>query len=649
MTNKKKFLQKAVSFLCVMVVCLSGCKKKELNTEPIHAPDKIEVFENLARLSMTEFTGGTSSYDRTGGNADGFGESNFLSEEKDGRKVLLDLKGSGVVWRMWFTGFSQNAEIWIEIDGKEVLQTNLYRLFNGTTDYFPMPLSVNDILSSGGFVSYVPVPYQKGIRILAKPEGTAFFYQFNYSEFPQGTKLVSLEEQEVQELNELWRSKTLKETGKSKETITASGKLNQETSFTLADTSGKKMVETIQIRLGEKELQELSEDLLNQIYLRVYWEESEIPSVDAPLGAFFGAGRFGSYPVQSLFVKLNGNELLCSFPMPFEHRARMELYSQYEGMIAVESEITFVPLSEPASEYGYFCTEYRQHSCKQGDQTSMQVLSSKGRGAFIGVVQSIYSALNQGIADRWHLEGDEFIYVDGRKTPSIQGTGTEDFYNGGWYFSKGLYSNQLSGYTHFTVKDRIDSTAMYRFFIGDKVVFRDGIEVYLEHGAVNDVTEEVETLAFYYQRPEPAIQKTDSLSMSRQEELELHKVQMEQPKETWTGRSCYEGTDSTRFEYTAVSGGKHTFTMQLSKAENGALLRRTFDQRYFHQQAEVLVDGKSAGIWYTAGGNGLKKLCDSDFYINSELTKGKTQIEITIQPVQGQEWNAISYELFSMN
>ena len=102
------------------------------------------------------------------------------------------------------------------------------------------------------------------------------------------------------------------------------------------------------------------------------------------------------------------------------------------------------------------------------------------------------------------LEGWESIYVDGEETPSIPGTGNEDYFNSGFYFSKGPYSAPHWG---CTVRSYLTSRcAAYRFHITDPIPFQKSIVVDMDHGYTNQVEADYSSVAYWYQtEPHAAI------------------------------------------------------------------------------------------------------------------------------------------------
>ena len=105
----------------------------------------------------------------------------------------------------------------------------------------------------------------------------------------------------------------------------------------------------------------------------------------------------------------------------------------------------------------------------------------------------------QGIHPRGlgFLEGDEMIYIDGEDKPSINGTGTEDYFSSGWYFDRGVYSAPFHG---VVIKDEhLSRISAYRWHIEDAMPFHKSIKVTIEHGTNNNVEADYSSVANYYE------------------------------------------------------------------------------------------------------------------------------------------------------
>ena len=66
---------------------------------------------------------------------------------------------------------------------------------------------------------------------------------------------------------------------------------------------------------------------LRRVVVRMYWDDESKPSVEVPLGDFFGCGfKYKQYISQYLGMTSGG--YVCYFPMPFESNARIEIANE---------------------------------------------------------------------------------------------------------------------------------------------------------------------------------------------------------------------------------------------------------------------------------------------------------------------------------
>ena len=142
----------------------------------------------------------------------------------------------------------------------------------------------------------------------------------------------------------------------------------------------------------------------------------------------------------------------------------------------------------------YFHSSWRREITRKDE--NYLILEAEGTGHYVGCNMSM-----QGRTpfDFWFLEGDEMIYVDGEShPPAIHGTGTEDYFNSAWYFSKGTFSAPFHG---LTIKDPLRSRiAAYRFQLEDPIPFTKSIRVFMGHGGTNDAQDsDYSSNAYWYQ------------------------------------------------------------------------------------------------------------------------------------------------------
>jgi hypothetical protein len=379
------------------------------------------------------------------------------------------------------------------------------------------------------------------------------------------------------------------------------------------------------------------------------WDGSPDPAVDVPLGGFFGS-NLAPQRVRGLPAGIQGDRLYCYFPMPYRQGAHVRLVNSGPvGADELHYRVRYTPRTDAdLLGLGRFHAKFNSEKPTTFGR-DYTILEETGTGHLVGVIQTMQSQ----DTSRWYLEGDERIYVDGSGTPAIYGTGTEDFYNGGWYFNRGPFTLPMHGNPAHEVVNGRDTTDCYRFFLSDLIPFTSSIRVGIEHGAINEVLNDIWSVALYYKLPEPTAILTDELDVGSVSSENAHGYLM--TGQTWTGSSSYtyEGDeddviiqDNGRRSGTA---GESSFIVTIDPDAEGVLLRRRMDYGIPRQQAEVYVDGVLAGTWYEAGSNNHSRFRDSEFMIPPALTSGKSPITVRIRNASPNfDWSEYRYWVYSL-
>jgi len=149
--------------------------------------DAMEQFGRLPELRQGVRTYQFSSHAPDGGNYDTGHFLEILGDEK----VLLDVKGAGCIYRIWMTGIDLNALIRIYFDGSSVptVEMPLGEFFSGRVAPFLLPLVCDDNHSSGGFVCYLPIPFEQGCRLTTTSFG--HYYNVTYQRFADATGVTT--------------------------------------------------------------------------------------------------------------------------------------------------------------------------------------------------------------------------------------------------------------------------------------------------------------------------------------------------------------------------------------------------------------------------------------------------------------------------
>jgi len=135
--------------------------------------EELYRLDRLAEFKKSLKVASVSSYDTTGGNNDGFdGLYSFVRREKDGL-VLADLKGPGVIYRIWTpTPTDDIMEFYFDGEKEPRIKVKFRDLFLGQHPPFERPLVG---YGAGGFYSYVPLPFEKSCRVFIRAEKVQFY------------------------------------------------------------------------------------------------------------------------------------------------------------------------------------------------------------------------------------------------------------------------------------------------------------------------------------------------------------------------------------------------------------------------------------------------------------------------------------------
>lgn len=256
---------------------------------------------------------------------------------------------------------------------------------------------------------------------------------------------------------------------------------------------------------------------LKDLVLRMYWDEEASPSVEVPVGDFFGLNlnEYVLYASAAMSVA-SVKALNCYLPMPFRRAAKITVTNEGPRDVgAYYSNIDYELWPELPGEFGYFHAQYRQAApCRgwtddwrsNGDplvedrknrdgQGNYVVLEASGRGQYVGVTQGVLQ--NQ---DGWWGEGDDMIFIDGALRPTINGTGSEDYFNGAWDFGGQPFHYPYNGAPLIVNPERVGGRwCLYRWHLPDPIRFERSLRVTLEHGHANHRSDNYFTVAYWYQ------------------------------------------------------------------------------------------------------------------------------------------------------
>ncbi len=471
-----------------------------------------------------------SSYDTTGGNDDGFsGKYSFLRKE-NGTLVIADLKGSGVIQRIWTPTPSEDTiQFYFDGESKPRIELKFIDLFSGKNYPFVRPIVGNEV---GGYYCYLPIPYKTACKIVCRGKVMQFF-QIQYREksglagssFPQ--KLSKVEDQALSTVIGVWKKSgenilsLLSETTTNQKTISQDIVMKPgEIKSVFSQSSGGRIVGieiTPKLHLN---------DQFKDLILRARWDKEAVAAINCPAADFFGYG-FGKPSMQSMILGVRDGIHYCYIPMPFDKDANLELEFlksplNQSSEIAMNVKIYYNETKRSENEGKFYAEWKREKNVEMGKP--YQILNKTGRGHYVGtLLQS--QGINPGMT--LFFEGDDICTVDGQMR--LHGTGSEDYFNGGWYALPDRWDQAYSLPTHGCLAYSIPlaHTGAYRLFMTDKISFEHDFNLTIEHGPSNNqIPADYTSVALYYCNIPPASNNLPSSDL-------LEKIKSPKTLEYW--------------------------------------------------------------------------------------------------------------------
>ncbi len=650
---------KLFSFILIVLIGSGGF----LCAERICALERLENLDQLPNLLEGVRAMQVSSHDRSGENSDGwYGTYPFLYQDENGEYVLLDEQGAGCVCRMWVTFSQSNGNetnrfrVYFDNETVPRIDTTLGSFFSGTNRPFVFPLTGDQNVSSGGYFNYVPLPYQQRCKITVSDVQRPFYYNFTYHclDSTNGVQTWTGAE-DLSSVVSMWMSAGTDPNQYEQDPDITQGVVDIPafgiTNLLLQTEAGTVSAFRIDPAIT-------TTNLLTNLWVRMTWDGASEPQVYAPLGPFFGTG-FGEHEVRSLPIGMSrSNAYYCYFPMPFWADALIQLENKGSASISnILYEITTISNRYESTDAGYFYAVSRSSDLTPDDRDYI-VLNEEGRGHYVGCVLLMNAWHDREWGDMRYLEGDERVYVDNSLSPSIYGTGNEDYFNGGWYFNKGAFTLACHGapYLQHGWQDgpQTNCTSAYRFHLSDVIPFRTKIRFGIEHGdcyRLWNLPAIYSSVAFFYKQTHLGLLLSAQLDVGDSLSEQAFSYRVEESSIV-TNAWHYEGVydDVPVFDAGRTFSGASSFSIPVVAINQGALLRRRTDQGLNPQSAEVFVDDESVGVWALVDTNfsGVsQRWIDSEFEIQWAYTAGKTNLNIRIEP-QGSSWSEYLYEIHSV-
>jgi len=440
-----------------------------------------------------------SRYIRWAANGDGRG----IIREEDGRHVLAEMEGPGVIWRIWSAN-PRGGHVRIYLDGaaEPALDLPFGDYFTGKEP--PLEGEALCYTSAAGRNCCVPIPYQRACKIVADPDWGAY-YHFTYTTFPKGTvvptftRALGAEAKAALATANAFLAKKLgtdpagQRQGEA--TVTKAVSLAGGQAVRVAELTGPRAITALRLQL-DLPAAPAEWAPLRELCLRITWDGAPAPQVWSPVGDFFGSAP-GLNAYRSLPVGMSGEEMYCLWYMPFGTSAVVELVNEGRRTRTGTMRITHAPLTRPLPLLMRFHAKWHRDAFLprvKARRIDWPVLTTEGRGRFVGTALHVWNPRGG-----WWGEGDEKFFVDGEDFPSIFGTGTEDYF-GYAYGLPELFARAYHGQTRNDGNNR-GHVSCYRWHVADSVPFQDSFEGAIEKVVPNDRSTLYAATAYWYQAP----------------------------------------------------------------------------------------------------------------------------------------------------
>jgi len=457
----------------------------------------------------------SSTWDRSGANNDGLDFKRIEGKAN----ILLDVDGPGCLHRI-FTGVliphikETRIQVFLDHAEKPIFDLPVLDFFDDKEGPFKYPLVFHK--SYPGIL--MPIPFARHIKVqlVNNNAGEAGwsndrwgnYWQLTHTRYGGDTRIKSLEwplsPDQQSELTRTCRAWLAAEKeppamgGEWSHSVASNIEPGQEIQRHL---SGAGIIQELRVHLTPDTPQALA-----STRLRISWDGGENPSVDVPVGRFWGNTHYGygkdmespfaveryntrkpisfSTNYSGLLMNVTKDGGFCRFPMPFARGARIALYNDSAGTkVNAEIGLRVKTVDKIPDTFGRFHATYRESRIYLDEVPKFGpnsiggniVLDRRCRGKYVGVMLHIGWPFNF-----WWGEGDWLIWSDENAwPPSYHGTGSEEYFNSGWcQFDR----KALSGFVGL----RPGHPTVYSFHINDAFQFSNYIRVFEEQFPLND-------------------------------------------------------------------------------------------------------------------------------------------------------------------
>ena len=503
-----------IGILLTASLFLSSCSTLcNFNNEnnPVTFVSMLEEMTDLKKLSEVPSPKYSckqfSSYDRASTNPNDLSDTNWFAnadcgqflrtENNNGTNefVMMESEGPGAIVRIWSANANGIIRIYLDGNPKPAIEMPMMELVNGTSKISPAPISGVHGLGQN---CYLPIPYAKHCKVTLSVGG--IYYHINYRSYASCTKVETFSLKNAK--NSISAIKKVADKLSNPEKVTAlPGKytrnkkgtnLKPNQSFEI-ELKGQKAIYNFICKVDAENMEEALRGALLEISF-----DGQKPSVESPLGDFFGTApglnTFKSIPLGVL----KSGKMYCNYVMGFKEKAKIKITNYSSNPINLSCEINSGTYKWTDRSQYFFAKWRSLNNQPTKPRIDWTLLDCKGEGTYLGNMYQVSNPI-----PNWWGEGDEKIYLDGEKFPSTFGTGTEDYYGYAWCWF-GTFSHAFHNQVRSDGPANFGHSCVSRFHFLDALPFEKSIKFDMEvwhHVSTTNTKISLASTVYWYARP----------------------------------------------------------------------------------------------------------------------------------------------------
>lgn len=508
--NMKKVGLRSLLLLTCLSSVLIGARTEQGVVTTGSLFDELVDMANLATFPKPAFrTIQFSSYDHRsrlpGGpdwfaNADGFGGEPIPNFEKVlrapdangiGEYLIADVNGPGAIVRLWTAAISGRVRVCIDGSQTPVFEGSADDFFRCPYDHFAQVSDIDmDRFRRTIYqrdASYAPIPFAKSLRVVWVGNiKNIHFYQLQVRLYDEGTPATSFHPEDIHTYRQTIDRVTLILSDPDKNLVPRTQKhpesfdmsLEPSDKQTLARLDGPLAIEKFILQLSAKDM----DMALRQTLLQITFDGYPCSQVQSPVGDFFGAAP-GINPYQSLpFTVSPDGTMICRFVMPFERVCKIELCNFGKQPVNAKGAVFSMPYVWNERTMHFRARWRADHNliASNRDVQDLPFLLAYGKGVYVGTAVYLMNPCPVPTSyGNWWGEGDEKVFVDDDRVPSIFGTGSEDYFNYSWS-SPDIFAWPYCGQPRNDGPGNRGFVTNYRWNVLDSIPFKNDIRFYME-------------------------------------------------------------------------------------------------------------------------------------------------------------------------